>query len=208
VAPGGPVFLEKTNLKIGYVPMIPSLMFRPNPVSPEGHFESPNFSPFPTVGPAVVGTLKSKTGQVLLGAYAANKKDSLSASFGAEKDLNFGPLKSTGFAGYVGNSKSKLSRAKGLVAKLNFEPLELVGFAKQDTSGKNTYSGLACYNLAAGGIYVTGIVEKNKNTYKYVLPFSVIGMGIALYHNLLYYGVSGESSYRINNTLNSSVWNG
>jgi disulfide bond formation protein DsbB len=44
-------------------------------------------------------------------------------------------------------------------------------------------------------ILTMGIVEKNKNTYKYVLPFSVIGMGIALYHNLLYYGVSGESSY-------------
>lgn len=38
-----------------------------------------------------------------------------------------------------------------------------------------------------------GILKNDKNIPFYVLPFSVIGMIIALYHNLLYYGVIPEA---------------
>jgi disulfide bond formation protein DsbB len=42
-------------------------------------------------------------------------------------------------------------------------------------------------------VLAVGIVENNKNLYKYVLPLSVMGMGLAIYHNLLYYGFLTES---------------
>src|ERR1700690_1166772 len=38
-----------------------------------------------------------------------------------------------------------------------------------------------------------GILLKDKNFILYALPFSAIGFGIAVYHNLLYYGVIPES---------------
>lgn len=42
-------------------------------------------------------------------------------------------------------------------------------------------------------IFAVGIIERNKHIYKYVLPLSVMGMGIAIYHNLLYFGFLAES---------------
>jgi disulfide bond formation protein DsbB len=39
-----------------------------------------------------------------------------------------------------------------------------------------------------------GIIEKNKNMYKYVLPLSLLGEFIAIYHNLLYYKIIPESA--------------
>lgn len=39
----------------------------------------------------------------------------------------------------------------------------------------------------------TGIVRKEKKLYQYVLPLSVIGWVIALYHNLIYYHVISEN---------------
>jgi|SRR5579872_6850807 len=43
-------------------------------------------------------------------------------------------------------------------------------------------------------ILSVGIIEKNKNIYKYVLPLSLIGEVIAIYHNLLYYKILPESA--------------
>lgn len=39
-----------------------------------------------------------------------------------------------------------------------------------------------------------GILERNKNMYKYVLPLSFLGEIIAIYHNLLYYKILPESA--------------
>lgn len=39
----------------------------------------------------------------------------------------------------------------------------------------------------------TGIVRKEKKLYQYVLPLSIIGWIIALYHNLIYYHVVSEN---------------
>jgi len=43
-------------------------------------------------------------------------------------------------------------------------------------------------------ILTVGILRRDKGVAWYVLPFSVIGMGIALYHNLLYYNIIPESA--------------
>jgi disulfide bond formation protein DsbB len=42
-------------------------------------------------------------------------------------------------------------------------------------------------------ITAVGILTKDKNLPYYVLPLGVIGWGIALYHNLLYYKILPES---------------
>lgn len=38
-----------------------------------------------------------------------------------------------------------------------------------------------------------GIYRKAKDIYWYVLPLSLLGLSIAIYHNLLYYGILPES---------------
>lgn len=53
------------------------------------------------------------------------------------------------------------------------------------------YQRILMYPLVV--IIAVGIIEKNKNLYKYVLPLSVMGIGIAIYHNLLYYGILNDS---------------
>jgi disulfide bond formation protein DsbB len=42
-------------------------------------------------------------------------------------------------------------------------------------------------------ILAVGILRKEKKIYQYVLPMSIIGLLIAIYHNLLYYNVIPES---------------
>lgn len=42
-------------------------------------------------------------------------------------------------------------------------------------------------------ILAVGILKKDKGVYQYALPLSIIGMLIALYHNLLYYKIIPES---------------
>ena len=43
-------------------------------------------------------------------------------------------------------------------------------------------------------ILTVGILEKNKNIYKYVLPLTFIGSAIALFHNLLYYKILPDAA--------------
>lgn len=38
-----------------------------------------------------------------------------------------------------------------------------------------------------------GVYRKDKNSVMYALPLALIGLGIAIYHNLLYYGVISEA---------------
>jgi disulfide bond formation protein DsbB len=54
------------------------------------------------------------------------------------------------------------------------------------------YQRICMYPLVI--LITIGIVKKNKDIYQYVLPFSVIGLVIAIYHNLLYYNIIPESS--------------
>lgn len=43
-------------------------------------------------------------------------------------------------------------------------------------------------------ILAVGVYTKDKNIYKYVLPLGIIGWFIALYHNLVYYGLIKEAT--------------
>ncbi len=42
----------------------------------------------------------------------------------------------------------------------------------------------------------TGLIKKDKNLPLYVLPLSLTGMLVALYHNLIYYGIINERLVR------------
>ncbi len=42
-------------------------------------------------------------------------------------------------------------------------------------------------------ILAVGILKKDKGVYQYVLPLSILGMVIAIYHNLLYWNIIPES---------------
>ncbi len=53
------------------------------------------------------------------------------------------------------------------------------------------YQRILMYPLAL--IFMVGIWKKDKNVDSYVLPFSILGFLIALYHNLLYYNIIPES---------------
>lgn len=53
------------------------------------------------------------------------------------------------------------------------------------------YQRICMYPIVA--ILTVGILRKDKKVGMYVLPFSVIGMLIAFYHNLLYYNIIPES---------------
>jgi disulfide bond formation protein DsbB len=53
------------------------------------------------------------------------------------------------------------------------------------------YQRILMYPLAL--ILLVGIWKKDKNVDSYVLPFSILGFLIALYHNLLYYNIIPES---------------
>ena len=53
------------------------------------------------------------------------------------------------------------------------------------------YQRIAMYPLVA--ILAVGIVTRDARLRLYALPLSLIGLGISIYHNLLYYGVIPES---------------
>lgn len=53
------------------------------------------------------------------------------------------------------------------------------------------YQRICMYPIVA--ILTVGILTKDKRVGLYVLPFSVIGMIISIYHNLLYYNIIPES---------------
>ncbi|MFZ2803769.1 MAG: disulfide oxidoreductase [Patescibacteria group bacterium] len=53
------------------------------------------------------------------------------------------------------------------------------------------YQRIAMYPLVA--ILGVALYSDDENVPKYVLPLSIIGMGIAIYHNLLYYNVIPEA---------------
>lgn len=42
-------------------------------------------------------------------------------------------------------------------------------------------------------ILIAGIIQQNKKIYWYVLPLSILGLLIAIYHNLLYYKIIPEA---------------
>jgi disulfide bond formation protein DsbB len=42
-------------------------------------------------------------------------------------------------------------------------------------------------------IFLVGLAKKNRDIHLYVLPFSIVGGAIAIYHNLLYYNIIPES---------------
>ena len=54
------------------------------------------------------------------------------------------------------------------------------------------YQRIVMYPLVI--ILALGILRKNKDIVLYVLPFSIIGLVIALYHNLLYFKLLPESN--------------
>jgi len=53
------------------------------------------------------------------------------------------------------------------------------------------YQRICMYPLVA--IIAVGIAKKDKNLAWYVLPLSIIGLGIAIFHNLLYYNIIPEA---------------
>src|SRR5260221_12168949 len=53
------------------------------------------------------------------------------------------------------------------------------------------YQRICLYPLSI--IIAVGIIKKDKNLPFYVLPLSLIGMLISIYHNLLYYNILPES---------------
>ena len=53
------------------------------------------------------------------------------------------------------------------------------------------YQRIAMYPLVA--IFAVGIIRKNKAVSAYALPLSIFGLGVALYQNLLIWGVVSET---------------
>ena len=53
------------------------------------------------------------------------------------------------------------------------------------------YQRICMYPLVA--ILAVGIIRKDKQIHWYVLPLSLVGLTIAVYHNLLYYHILSES---------------
>ena len=53
------------------------------------------------------------------------------------------------------------------------------------------YQRIAMYPLVF--ILAIGILLKDKKVFVYAIPLCLIGLGIAVYHNLLYYGIIPES---------------
>lgn len=54
------------------------------------------------------------------------------------------------------------------------------------------YQRIAMYPLVL--IFATGIYLKEKKIHYYVLPFSILGLLIAIYHNLIYYKIIPEEA--------------
>jgi disulfide bond formation protein DsbB len=53
------------------------------------------------------------------------------------------------------------------------------------------YQRIAMYPLAV--ILTVGILSRDSHVRRYVVPLALIGLTIAVYHNLLYYGILPES---------------
>lgn len=53
------------------------------------------------------------------------------------------------------------------------------------------YQRILMYPLTV--LIAVGILRRDKGIYQYVLPLSITGFLIAMYHNLLYYGIIPES---------------
>lgn len=53
------------------------------------------------------------------------------------------------------------------------------------------YQRILMYPLVV--ILAVGMIRKDKGVYLYALPLSILGIAIALYHNLLYYKILPES---------------
>jgi disulfide bond formation protein DsbB len=53
------------------------------------------------------------------------------------------------------------------------------------------YQRIAMYPLVA--IFMVGILKRDKAVWQYVLPLSLIGLGISVYHNLLYWNIIPEA---------------
>lgn len=53
------------------------------------------------------------------------------------------------------------------------------------------YQRICMYPLVA--LLAVGIYTKDRNVVRYVLPLSITGLGISIYHNLLYYNILPES---------------
>lgn len=53
------------------------------------------------------------------------------------------------------------------------------------------YQRIALYPLVV--ILIVGILRKNRDIAMYVLPLSLTGLAISIYHNLLYWGIIPES---------------
>jgi disulfide bond formation protein DsbB len=53
------------------------------------------------------------------------------------------------------------------------------------------YQRICLYPLTA--ILAVGIVLRDRNVFAYAMPLAIAGLGFALYHNLLYYGVIPET---------------
>lgn len=53
------------------------------------------------------------------------------------------------------------------------------------------YQRICMYPLIV--ILLVGILRNDKKVYLYVLPLSIIGLGISIYHNLLYYKIVPEA---------------
>src|SRR3989344_8490748 len=54
------------------------------------------------------------------------------------------------------------------------------------------YQRIAMYPLVV--VAAVGILRDDRKAYQYGLPLSVVGMGFAIYHNLLYYAILPESA--------------
>lgn len=54
------------------------------------------------------------------------------------------------------------------------------------------YQRIAMYPLVL--IIAIGIAKKDKNVGLYILPLSLIGLGISIFHNLLYYNIIPEAA--------------
>jgi disulfide bond formation protein DsbB len=52
------------------------------------------------------------------------------------------------------------------------------------------YQRIALYPLVA--IIPVAILRKDTNIHQYILPFSLAGLALGIYHNLLYYGIIPE----------------
>lgn len=54
------------------------------------------------------------------------------------------------------------------------------------------YQRICMYPLTV--LLAVGIITRDRNIYKYVLPLTIVGLGISIFHNLLYYNILPEAA--------------